>query len=193
MCSGYCGVFVRAVWVRVCACAKAEGGAPCRERHCKAVVIQSDMVASLRCMWHAGRTLRSKRTDALDALMYGYMHEVWRPSCSLPLSTRPFESLRNGLARLSCLVPAAVAVMMALATMYAASCLHTAPFLACALCPRSSDHSTQLLYPHHPPPLLSFSLQQLLTSQVDPKFLRNQRYAKHGSEKALREARAASA
>jgi len=26
---------------------------------------------------------------------------------------------------------------------------------------------------------------------VDPKFLRNQRYAKHGSEKALREARAA--
>ncbi|WFD19414.1 60S ribosomal protein L29 [Malassezia caprae] len=26
---------------------------------------------------------------------------------------------------------------------------------------------------------------------VDPKFLRNQRYAKHGSEKAVREARAA--
>lgn len=33
----------------------------------------------------------------------------------------------------------------------------------------------------------------MLTLQVDPKFLRNQRYAKHGSEKALREARAASA
>ncbi|WFD23028.1 60S ribosomal protein L29 [Malassezia equina] len=29
--------------------------------------------------------------------------------------------------------------------------------------------------------------------QVDPKFLRNQRYAKHGSEKAVREARAAAA
>ncbi|WFC94439.1 60S ribosomal protein L29 [Malassezia brasiliensis] len=28
---------------------------------------------------------------------------------------------------------------------------------------------------------------------VDPKFLRNQRYAKHGTEKAVREARAASA
>jgi hypothetical protein len=27
--------------------------------------------------------------------------------------------------------------------------------------------------------------------QVDPKFLRNQRYAKHGTEKAVREARAA--
>lgn len=36
------------------------------------------------------------------------------------------------------------------------------------------------------------SVEQLLTIQVDPKFLRNQRYAKHGSEKALREARAAS-
>ena len=31
------------------------------------------------------------------------------------------------------------------------------------------------------------------TNQVDPKFLRNQRYAKHGSEKAVREARAAAA
>ncbi|CCU97887.1 unnamed protein product [Malassezia sympodialis ATCC 42132] len=30
-------------------------------------------------------------------------------------------------------------------------------------------------------------------SQVDPKFLRNQRYAKHGTEKAVREARAAAA
>lgn len=30
-----------------------------------------------------------------------------------------------------------------------------------------------------------------LSSQVDPKFLRNQRYAKHGTEKAVREARAA--
>ncbi|WFD33641.1 60S ribosomal protein L29 [Malassezia cuniculi] len=28
---------------------------------------------------------------------------------------------------------------------------------------------------------------------VDPKFLRNQRYAKHGTEKAVREARAAKA
>lgn len=33
-------------------------------------------------------------------------------------------------------------------------------------------------------------LLQLLMLQVDPKFLRNQRYAKHGSEKAVREARA---
>ncbi|WFD01874.1 hypothetical protein MOBT1_000554 [Malassezia obtusa] len=40
--------------------------------------------------------------------------------------------------------------------------------------------------------LATSGIEQLLTIQVDPKFLRNQRYAKHGSEKALREARAAS-
>lgn len=35
--------------------------------------------------------------------------------------------------------------------------------------------------------------QEPTNSQVDPKFLRNQRYAKHGTEKAVREARAAAA
>lgn len=44
---------------------------------------------------------------------------------------------------------------------------------------------------------LFFSPSRLLleqtNNQVDPKFLRNQRYAKHGSEKAVREARAAAA
>ena len=34
-------------------------------------------------------------------------------------------------------------------------------------------------------------ISSMSNEQVDPKFMRNQRYAKHGSERALREARAA--
>jgi len=38
---------------------------------------------------------------------------------------------------------------------------------------------------------LCLRISNMSNEQVDPKFMRNQRYAKHGSEKALREARAA--
>ncbi|EDP45240.1 hypothetical protein MGL_0229 [Malassezia globosa CBS 7966] len=38
---------------------------------------------------------------------------------------------------------------------------------------------------------LCLRISSMSNEQVDPKFMRNQRYAKHGSERALREARAA--
>lgn len=38
---------------------------------------------------------------------------------------------------------------------------------------------------------LCLRISSISNEQVDPKFMRNQRYAKHGSERALREARAA--
>mgnify|MGYP007026694056 CR=1 FL=1 len=55
-------------------------------------------------------------------------------------------------------------------------------------CPPSRSHVVTLAVSYS-----ASCCEWLLTFQVDPKFLRNQRYAKHGTEKAVREARAASA
>ena len=71
---------------------------------------------------------------------------------------------------------------------YLARLLHSFPHPAMSSCPPSRSHDVTFASSYSAP-----CCEWLLTSQVDPKFLRNQRYAKHGTEKAVREARAASA